>query len=121
MSKTCAVTVLLISLLLVSTSAQDAKTVIANASKAIGAEGLDSITYSGSAAIGNFGQSRSISARLSSTSIRNYTRTIDFRKPMSRATGDTFPPAVEGAPPPEPGKAPISPGRAAFEALFKKK
>lgn len=103
MSKTCAVTALLICMLLVSTSAQDAKTVIANASKAIGAEGLDSITYSGSAAIGNFGQSRSISARLSSTSIRNYARTIDFRKPMSRATGDTFPPAVEGAPPPEPG------------------
>ena len=103
MAKTCVVTVLLISMLLVSMSAQDAKTVIANASKAMGAEGLDSITYSGSAAMGNFGQSRNISARLASTSIRNYTRTIDFMKPMSRATGDTYPPAGEGAPPPEPG------------------
>ena len=44
-------------------AAQDAKTVIANASKAMGAEGLNSITYSGSAANGNFGQSKTIAGR----------------------------------------------------------
>jgi hypothetical protein len=49
MSKPFVVTVMLISMLLVSMSAQDAKTVVPNASKAMGAEGLISITYSGSA------------------------------------------------------------------------
>jgi hypothetical protein len=56
MRTTSGVAALLIALLPASTAAQDAKTVIADASRALGAEGLNSITYSGSAAQGNFGQ-----------------------------------------------------------------
>jgi hypothetical protein len=40
--------------------AQDAKTVIGNTSKAMGAENLSSITYSGSAAAVNFLQTKGI-------------------------------------------------------------
>lgn len=103
MWKTPAVTALLMAMLSVSTVAEDAKTVLEDASRAMGAAGLSSITYSGAAAMGNFGQSRTISFRLASTTIRNYTRTIDFTQPASRATGDTLPPAVPGGPPPQPG------------------
>ena len=39
---------------------------------------------------------------LASTSIRSYTRTIDFSQPASRATGATLPPAPRGGPP-QPG------------------
>ena len=83
--------------------AQDAKAVIAAASKAMGADGLNSITYSGSAANGNFGQSKTIAGPLAVTAITNYTRAIDLTQPASRATGPTMPPAIPGAPPPQPG------------------
>ncbi|PWT81935.1 MAG: hypothetical protein C5B57_09545 [Blastocatellia bacterium] len=103
MWKTLAATASLTMVLWANTGADDAKTVIEQTSKAMGAKGLNSITYSGSAAQGNFGQSRVISARLASTAIRNYTRAIDFTQPASRATGETLPPAVPGGPPPQPG------------------
>ncbi|HEY6507563.1 MAG TPA: hypothetical protein VIY56_06095, partial [Vicinamibacterales bacterium] len=97
-------------------AAQDAKAVVEAASKAIGAEGLTSITYSGSAAQGNFGQSRTISFGLASTAIRNYTRTFDFTRPASRATGEAIPPAVAGAPPQasRPYEQNVAPGDAAW-------
>ncbi len=77
----------------------DAKTVIDEASKAMGVVGLKAITYTGAAAAGNFGQSRTISFGLASTSIKNYVRTIDFTAPASRASGDAQPPAlVRGGP-----------------------
>src|SRR5215471_14156127 len=81
-------------------SADDPKKVIDDASKAMGIAGLSSITYSGAAAAGNFGQSRTISFGLASTSIRNYVRTIDFTQPAAHATGSTLPPVTRGAPPP---------------------
>ena len=84
-------------------AADDVKSVLENASLAMGAAGLNAITYSGSAANGNFGQSRTISFGLASTTIRNYTRTIDFTQPASYASGDPIPPAVRGGPPPQPG------------------
>jgi len=84
--------------------AQDAKAVIEAAITATGSAGLTSITYSGQAATSsNFGQSRTISFGLSSTSVRSYTRTMDFAQPASRATGTTVPPAARGGPPPQPG------------------
>ena len=85
-------------------AAEDANPVIAEALRAIGADSLTSITYSGTAAQGNFGQSRTITFGIASTSIRNYTRTIDFTTSTARTTGDTLPPAVRGGPPPQPGK-----------------
>jgi glyoxylase-like metal-dependent hydrolase (beta-lactamase superfamily II) len=83
--------------------AQDAKAVIAEAIKTTGSAALTSITYSGLAATSNFGQSRTISFGLASTSVRSYTRTIDFTQPSSRATGTTLPPAARGGPPPQAG------------------
>ena len=103
MWKTLAAAALLLTIPSVSAVAQDAARVVEDVSRAMGAADLGSITYSGSAASGNFGQSKNISFRLASTAIRNYTRTIDFMAPSSRATGDTIPPAVPGGPPPQPG------------------
>ena len=86
-----------------SAVAQDAKAVVADALKAMGATDLTSITYSGGAGQGNFGQSRTISFGLTTTTIRNYTRTIDFTQPAARTTGLTQPPTPRGGPPPQPG------------------
>src|SRR5215510_12897041 len=99
MWKTCAAALALVIVLPAATAAQSAKAVIDEASKVMGVTGLNSITLSGVAAQGNFGQSRTISFGLASTTIRNYTRTIDFTQPASRATGTTYPPAVRGGPP----------------------
>ena len=60
-------------------AAQDAAAVVAEVTRAMGVTGLKAITFSGSAAFGNFGQSRTISFGLASTSIPIYIRTIDFR------------------------------------------
>jgi len=94
---------LLVTLLPAGAAAQDATAVIGNASKAMGADNLKSVTYSGSASTGNFGQSKSIAGPLAVTTITNYTRAIDLTVPASRATGTTMPPAIPGAPPPQPG------------------
>ena len=102
MWKRRAVATLIATLLPACAVAQDAKTVIDAASKAMGTIGLNSITYSGVASVGNFGQSRTISFGLASTTIRNYTRTIDFTQRASRAIGEATPPAGRGAPPPQP-------------------
>jgi hypothetical protein len=96
-----AVTLLLATFITTDAAAQDVNKVIEDASATMGVVGLDAITYSGTAAIGNFGQSRRISFGLTSTQIRNYARTIDFTAPASRATGDM--PGAPGAPPPLPG------------------
>ena len=103
MLKKLAAATLFTTLVLPVTAAQDARTTITTASKAMGADGVNSITYSGSAANGNFGQSKNIAGPLSVTTITNYTRAIDFSRPASRATGATMPPAIPGGPPPQPG------------------
>src|SRR5687768_13661783 len=81
-------------------AAQNAATVIASASKAMGADNLSSISYSGSAQNANFGQSKNIGtpwAPTGITRITTYTRTIDLNQPASRAFGPTVPPTVPGA------------------------
>jgi glyoxylase-like metal-dependent hydrolase (beta-lactamase superfamily II) len=103
MPRKMAAVVLLAAVLSPSADAQDANAVIATATKALGAEGLGSISYSGSAATGNFGQSKSIAGPLAITTITGYTRAIDFTRPASRATGVTMPPAMPGGPAPQPG------------------
>jgi glyoxylase-like metal-dependent hydrolase (beta-lactamase superfamily II) len=116
MFRKLAVSVSLAAVMSAGAAAQNANTVIANASRAVGAEGLNSITYSGSAMNGNFGQSKTIAGPLAMTTINNYTRAIDFNQPASRATGATMPPAVPGAPPPQPGNfnQNITPANAAW-------
>jgi glyoxylase-like metal-dependent hydrolase (beta-lactamase superfamily II) len=110
--KSLTVAALLVAILSMGASAQNAGAVIAAASKAMGVDALNSITYSGSARTGAFGQSKSIGEPMGPvnlTVITQYTRTITFDKPaepaplVSRATGPTEPPTVPGAPPPTPG------------------
>ena len=102
MRKTPALTMAVAAALTATMAAQDARMVIADASRAMGMTDLNAIVLAGTAAIGNFGQSRTISFGLASTTIRNYTHTIDFTQPASRATGLAAPPTSPGAPPPSP-------------------
>lgn len=103
MFKKLAAAALVVSVVSVGSAAQDAPSTLAGVSKAMGADGVTSITFAGSAANGNFGQSKNIAGPLAMTQVTSYTRAIDFSQPASRATGPTMPPAVPGAPPPQPG------------------
>src|SRR5687768_6370649 len=82
---------------------QDAKTVIANASKAIGADGVNSVTFYGSGANYNLGQSNNAQGPWPRVNLNDYRRSIDFSQPASRATAVTWAappqgtPAVQGA------------------------
>ena len=96
----------------IGAAAQNASSVIAAASKAMGADNLTSITYSGTARNGQWGQSKAIGNPLGPvnvTQITGYTRTVTFAPAatpqalVSRATGTTQPPTVPGVPPPMPG------------------
>ncbi len=104
--------VLVLTSLPAGAAAQDAASVVAAASKAMAVDTLNSITYSGSARTGTFGQSKSIGEPMGPvnvTQITQYRRTINFGQAadpaalVSRATGPTQPPAVPGVPPPTPG------------------
>ncbi len=104
--------VFLLNTLSTAAAAQDAASVVAAASKAMGADTLTSITYSGTARNGAFGQSRDIGEPMGPvnvTQITRYTRTLSLEPAkdpsalVSRATGPTQPPTVPGAPPPAPG------------------
>jgi glyoxylase-like metal-dependent hydrolase (beta-lactamase superfamily II) len=110
--RTLTVAALIVTVLSMSPTAQNASPVVAAASKAMGADTLNSITYSGSARNGQFGQSKAIGNPLGAvnvTQITNYTRTINFGASadraalISRATGTTQPPMVPGTPAPMPG------------------
>jgi glyoxylase-like metal-dependent hydrolase (beta-lactamase superfamily II) len=103
---------LVITLFSVGAAAQNASAVISAASKAMGVDTLNSITYAGTARNGAFGQSKSIGDPLGPvnvTQITQYTRAITFQPAaeptalVSRATGPTMPPTVPGAPAPMPG------------------
>ena len=104
-------TVGVVSLSLVALAAQNAGPVAA-ASKAMGVNGLNAITYSGTARTGTFGQSKAIGDPMGTvnvTAITAYTRTISFAAAadpaglVSRASGPTMPPTVPGTPAPTPG------------------
>jgi glyoxylase-like metal-dependent hydrolase (beta-lactamase superfamily II) len=110
--RTTTVAALLAALLTTATSAQDSAGVVAAAAKAMGTDTLTSISYSGTARNGAFGQSKNIGEPMGPnnlTQITEYTRTITFGQaasPMalvSRATGPTRPPTVPGVAPPMPG------------------
>jgi glyoxylase-like metal-dependent hydrolase (beta-lactamase superfamily II) len=110
--RTLTVAALVVTFLSMGAAAQNAGQVVAAASKAMGADTLVSITYSGTARNGAFGQSKAIGTPLgpvNTTQITAYTRTINFGPSadratlVSRATGPTMPPTVPGTPPPMPG------------------
>ena len=109
--RTLTAAALFVALSWTTAAAQNASAVIAAASKAMGVDNLNSITYSGTARNGAFGQSKSIGnpmGPVNVTQITQYTRTITFEKGepnalVSRATGPTQPPTVPGTPAPMPG------------------
>ena len=63
--------------------AQNAATVIANASRAWASNGLSSITYYGSGANYNLGQNNNANYPWPRVNVNDYRRTIDFTKPAS--------------------------------------
>ena len=110
--RTLTIAALLVTVLSGPIVGQDANPAIAAASKAMGVDNLNSITYAGTARNGAFGQSKNIGEPMGPvnlTLITQYTRTINFAPPsdpsalVSRATGPTQPPTVPGAPAPTPG------------------
>ena len=71
----------LLTTLSTAAAAQDAASVVAAASKAMGVDTLTSITYSGTARNGAFGQSKAIGEPMGPvnvTQITQYTRTLTF-------------------------------------------
>jgi glyoxylase-like metal-dependent hydrolase (beta-lactamase superfamily II) len=86
-----------------SALAQDAKTVIANASKAMGADGVASVTLTGSGANYNLGQNNNANGPWPRVNLNDYRRTIDLNQPALRASAVTWAappqgtPAVQGA------------------------
>jgi len=84
---------------------QDAKTVISNASKAMGTEGLNSIHFYGVAQNGNLGQNNNSNQPWPMTAANDYVRAIDFTQPASRATWQTYAVPVTG------GAATLAPGQ----------
>ena len=82
-----------------------AKTVIANASKAMGADNLTSITFYGSGANFNLGQNNNANMPWPRTNINDYSRSIDFANSLSRATWQTYAVPVTG------GAAALTPGQ----------
>jgi glyoxylase-like metal-dependent hydrolase (beta-lactamase superfamily II) len=103
MRKRIAGSVALSTMLTLVAAAQDPKAVISESTKAMGADSLNAITFSGSASSANFGQTKNISGPyVLSTSTTNYTRTIDLTQPASRVTGTSLTPAPAGAPPAQP-------------------
>ncbi|MEQ1574912.1 MAG: hypothetical protein ABL993_11770, partial [Vicinamibacterales bacterium] len=98
MSRTWMIAIALVGLVAQSAAAQDAKTVLANASRALGADSLTSITYYGSGANFNLGQSNNSNGAWPRVNLSDFRRSIDFRAPASRATGVTFTIPIQGGP-----------------------
>ena len=86
----------LVALLANAAAAQDAKTVVSNASKAMGVDGLNSIYYYGVALTGNLGQNNNANQPWPVTAQNDYVRAIDFTQPASRATWASYAVPVTG-------------------------
>jgi glyoxylase-like metal-dependent hydrolase (beta-lactamase superfamily II) len=96
--KFAAPAVLLMSLSLAA-AAQDAKAVIADAYKAMGAEKLNSIEYSGSAWYVRYGSAPSANGPWTGSKITEYVRAIDLGRMVSNETGSMISPTGFGGPP----------------------
>ena len=84
MVKKCLAAILFVTLLSWTAAAQDAATVIGNASKAMGVENLKTIQYSGSGADFALGQNANPSLPWPKFINKTYTRMINFEAPSSR-------------------------------------
>src|SRR5262245_65609498 len=84
MLKNWIVVLLFVSILSVPVQAQDAKAVIAAASKAMGADNVKSIQYSGPGSEFSFGQAFNPASAWPEFKNKSYTRTLDFETPALR-------------------------------------
>jgi hypothetical protein len=96
MTRTWVTAIALVGVMADAAAAQDAKTVIANASKAMGVDGLNSIHYYGVAENGNLGQNNNANQPWPTTAANDYVRAIDFTQSASRATWQTYAVPVTG-------------------------
>src|SRR5688500_12453946 len=96
MTRTGVAALALIGFVASTAAAQDAKTVIANASKAMGIDGLNSIHYYGVAQNGNLGQNNNANQPWPMANANDYVRVIDFTQPASRATWVNYAVPVTG-------------------------
>lgn len=76
--------------------AQDAKSVVASASRAMGVEGVGSLYYYGAGANYSLGQNNNANIPWPKTPLNDYVRAIDFAQPASRATWSTYAIPVTG-------------------------
>jgi glyoxylase-like metal-dependent hydrolase (beta-lactamase superfamily II) len=79
--------------------AQDAKSVVADVSKAMGLDGVTSLYYYGSGAQYSLGQNNNANGPWPKTPVNEYTRAINFQGPATRATWTTFAAPVTGGAP----------------------
>ncbi len=79
--------------------AQDAKSVIAETSKAMGLDGVTSVYYYGSGAQYSLGQNNNANMPWPKTPVNEYTRAIDFTAKATRATWATYATPVTGGAP----------------------
>src|SRR5690606_30178077 len=80
-------------------AAQDAKSVVAAASKAMGLDGVASLYYYGSGASYSLGQNNNPNGPWPRTPLNEYTRAIHFATPATRATWSTDATPVTGGAP----------------------
>jgi glyoxylase-like metal-dependent hydrolase (beta-lactamase superfamily II) len=90
MTRALVAAIAIIGVLATPVAAQDAKTVISNASKAMGVDGLNSIHYYGVGQQGSLGQNNNANMPWPLTPLNEYVRAIDFTQPASRATARTW-------------------------------
>lgn len=96
MSRTWIAVVALLAMMASAAAAQDAKTIVSNASKAMGVDSLNSIHYHGVAQAGSLGQNNNANQPWPVTAQNDYVRAIDFTQPASRATWQSYAVPVTG-------------------------
>lgn len=96
MVRKCLAAIAVVGLSVSTANAQDAKTVISNASKAMGVESLNSIHFYGTAQNGNLGQNNNANQPWPMAAMNDYVRAIDFSKATSRATWASYAVPVTG-------------------------
>ena len=77
-------------------AAQDAKTVLGNASRAMGIDNVTAVHFYGTAAAGNLGQNNNANQPWPMAAMNDYVRAIDFSQPASRATWANYGVPVTG-------------------------
>src|SRR4051812_29308639 len=82
--KNCVIPAAVVSAMSWAVVAQDAKSIVGDASKAMGADNLKTIQYSGAASEYSFGQAFKAGSEWPVWKNKSYTRTIDFEAPAIR-------------------------------------